>query len=256
MNTGESPPGEGAVDFRFYGVLNDFLPPDRRQRPVRYDFSGAPAVKDAIEAIGVPHPEVDLIVTGGRSVGFDHRLSPGERIAVYPAFIALDLPPRKRLQPPPPERFSFILDVHLGKPARWLRMLGFDCLYRNDYPDEEIIRIALREDRIILTRDQGLLKNSLVRRGCWIRAREPEEQVREVLRRFDLREEIDPFSRCISCNGPLEDVPRERVIDRLPPRTRKEHDRFRICAACRKIYWPGSHHRAMQARIARLTDSQ
>ncbi len=260
MNTGERPEtapvgvGEGSADFRFYGNLNDFLPPELRQRTVRYDFSGTPAVKDAIEAIGVPHPEVDLIVASGRSVGFEHRLSPGERIAVYPAFTALDLAPLKRLQPPPPERSAFILDVHLGKPARWLRMLGFDSLYRNDYPDEEIIRVALREERIILTRDQGLLKNSLVRRGCWVRAQNPEDQVREVLERFGLRDKSRPFSRCLTCNGLLEDVPREEVLDRLPPRTREEHHLFRLCTACGKVYWSGSHHRAMEARIARLLD--
>ncbi|KQC14783.1 MAG: hypothetical protein APR56_03120 [Methanosaeta sp. SDB] len=240
--------------FRFYGGLNDFLPPDLRQRSVRYDFSGTPAVKDSIEALGVPHPEVDLIVASGRTVGFDHRLSPGERIAVYPPFVNLDLSPLHHLQSPPPSSPSFILDVHLGKPARWLRMLGFDCLYRNDYEDIEIVRTALREDRIILTRDQGLLKHSLVRRGYWIRARAPEEQVREVLQRFKLGEKINPFSRCISCNGLLKDVSREEVLARLPPRTREEHHRFRICTACGKVYWPGSHHRAMQARLARLTD--
>ena len=242
------------AEIRFYADLNDFLAPGLRRRPVRYDFSGNPAVKDAIEALGVPHPEVDLIVTGGESVGFDHRLSPGERIAVYPAFSCLDLSPRHRLQPPPPAHPAFILDVHLGKTARRLRMLGFDCLYRNDYADREIIRIALRDDRTILTRDLGLLKNSLVRRGRWIRAEKPEEQVREVLVRFDLRGEIRPFSRCIACNGLLEDVSREEVLDRLPPRTRKEHDRFRICRGCGKIYWPGSHHRAMKNHITGLME--
>jgi uncharacterized protein len=243
-----------SAELRFYSELNDFLSPDLRRRPVRYEFSGTPAVKDAIEALGIPHPEVDLIVTGGESVGFDHRLSPGERIAVYPAFSSLDLAPLLRLRPAPPERPAFILDVHLGKPARWLRMLGFDCLYRNDYYDREIIRIALREDRTILTRDRGLLKNSAVRRGYWVRGEEPEAQVREVLKKFDLADRTRPFSRCLSCNGLLAAVPRERVLDRLPPRTRKEHHRFRICSACGKIYWSGSHHRAMEERIARLLD--
>ncbi len=256
MNTGERSEGEGSADFRFYGSLNDFLPPDRRQRSILYYFSGTPAVKDAIEALGVPHPEVDLIVTGGRSVEFGHRLSPGERLAVYPFFTAFDISGLRRLQPPPPERPDFILDVHLGKPARWLRMLGFDSLYRNDYSDREIIKIALREDRIILTRDRGLLKNSLVRRGYWIRSREPREQVREALERFDLRGKIRPFSRCLSCNGLLEKVSREDILDRLPPRTRKEHHRFRACPGCGKIFWPGSHHRAMRSRIARLLDLQ
>ncbi len=242
----------GIARFRFYGSLNDFLPPDRRRRPVVYDFSGNPAVKDAIEALGVPHPEVDLIVTGGRSVGFDHRITPGERLAVSPAFASLDLAGLRRLQPPPARRPEFVLDVHLGKLARDLRMLGFDCLYRNDYADREIIRISLRDDRTILTRDRGLLKNSLVRRGRWIRSEQPEDQVREVLEWFDLRRKVSPFSRCMACNGSLEDVSREEVLDRLPPRTRKEHDRFRICRGCGKVYWPGSHHRAMTGLISSL----
>ncbi|MDP8236592.1 MAG: Mut7-C RNAse domain-containing protein [Candidatus Erginobacter occultus] len=241
-----------AARFRFYGSLNDFLPPDRRQRTVRYDFAGRPAVKDSMEALGVPHPEVALIAVGKNPVGFDHRISPGERIAVYPSFRGLKVGPEILLQPPPLIEPAFILDVHLGKLARRLRMLGFDCLYRNDYDDREIIRIARREDRTILTRDRGLLKNSAVRRGYWLRAQTPAVQLREVVERFNLKGRFRPFRRCMVCNGLLEEVSRQEVLDRLPPRTRKEHNQFKRCTGCGKIYWPGSHHRAMQERIARL----
>lgn len=238
--------------FRFYGILNDFLPPDRRQCSLRYDFSGTPAVKDAVEALGIPHPEIDRILVSGVPAGFDHRLCPGDRVAVYPAFRSLDLGSLHRLQPGPPKRWAFILDVHLGKLARRLRLLGLDTLYRNDYADREIVRIALLEDRVILTRDRGLLKNSPVRRGLFIRSQEVGEQVGEVLERFDLIGEISPFTRCLVCNGRLETVSRERVLDRLPPRVRREQSRFKICPDCDRVYWPGSHHRALEAWLARL----
>lgn len=241
-----------SVIFRFYGNLNDFLPLDRRQRAVCYEFSGTPAVKDAVEALGVPHPEIDLIVVSGVLAGFDHRLCPGDRVAVYPAFRNLDLGSVPRLQPGPPRRWAFILDVHLGKLARRLRLLGLDTLYRNDYADREIVRIALLEDRVILTRDRGLLKHSVVRRGLFIRSQEVGEQIGEVLERFDLLGEISPFTRCLVCNGCLEKISRERGLDRLPPRVRREQSRFKICPDCGKVYWPGSHRQAMEAWLTRL----
>ncbi|MEA1928092.1 MAG: Mut7-C RNAse domain-containing protein [Candidatus Auribacterota bacterium] len=243
-----------SAEFRFYAELNDFLGPDRRQKIFAYTFNGSPSIKDAIEAIGVPHTAVDIILVNGDSVGFDHRLRPGERVSVYPIFESFDITPLIRLRAKPLRDPIFILDVHLGKLARIMRMLGFDSLYRNDYDDPEIIRIALRERRIILTRDRGILKNSMVTHGYWVRSDDAEEQAREVLARFDLFRLIKPFSRCISCNGLLEDVPKEKILDRLPPKTKMAFDKFRICTGCGKIYWPGSHYQAMSEVVTRLTE--
>ncbi len=243
-----------SAKFRFYAELNDFLDPGRRQKTFTYIFKGSPAIKDAIEAIGVPHTAVDIILVNGNSVGFDYRLRPGDRVSVYPVFESFDITPLIRLRAKPLRDPIFILDVHLGKLARIMRMLGFDTLYRNDYDDPEIVRIALREDRIILTRDRGILKNTLVTHGYWVRSEEAEEQSREVLIRFDLFRLIKPFGRCISCNGLLEEIPKENILDRLPPKTKLAFNEFRICTACKKIYWPGSHYQAMSELVIRLTE--
>lgn len=244
--------GEKTAWFRFYAELNDFLDPEKRQKEFLYRFNGSPAVKDAIEALGVPHPEVDVILANGSSVGFDYLLQVSDRVSVYPVFESLDISPLIRLRERPLRKTAFILDVHLGKLARLFRMLGFDTLYRNDYDDPEIIRVALKKRRIILTRDRGLLKNSLVTHGYWIRAQEPMEQAREVLERFDLFSQIRPFKRCLACNGEIKKVPKEKVLDRLPPKTKTSYDDFRICSGCGKIYWQGSHYRAMMNVIDRL----
>jgi uncharacterized protein len=241
-----------SAEFRFYAELNDFLDPSCRQKTFPYVFNGSPSIKDAVEAIGVPHTGVDVILINGDSVGFDYRLQPGDRVAVYPVFESFDVTPLIRLRAEPLRDPTFILDVHLGKLARRLRMLGFDSLYRNDYDDPEIIHIALREERIILTRDRGILKNSLVTHGYWVRSEEAEEQVREVLARFDLFRLINPFSRCSACNGSLEDVPKEEILDQLPPKTKAAFNDFRRCSNCGKIYWPGSHYQAMSEMIKRL----
>lgn len=241
-----------SAEFRFYAELNDFLDPARRQKTFTYAFNGSPSIKDAIEAIGVPHTAIDVLLVNGNSVGFDHWLRPADRVAVYPVFESFDVTPIIRLRAEPLRKPAFIVDVHLGKLARRLRMLGFDTLYRNDYDDPEIIGIALREDRIILTRDRGILKNSLVTHGYWVRAQEAEEQTREVLARFDLFRRINPFGRCISCNGLLEDVPKEKVLDRLPAKTKTAFSKFRRCTCCGKIYWEGSHYQAMNEMILEI----
>lgn len=239
------------AEFRFYEELNDFLPPEKRKRSFRYSFRGTPSVKDAIEALGVPHTEVDLILVNGESVGFDYLLKGGERVAVYPAFESLDISSLTRLRPQPLRRPRFVLDVHLGKLARLLRMLGFDTLYRNDYSDPEIIYISLREKRIILTRDRALLKHRAITHGYWVRSTHPREQLQEVLHRFDLFSRIRPFHRCMVCNGLIEEVSKSEVLDQLEPKTRRYYDEFYRCTGCGKIYWKGSHYTGMVEYIGK-----
>ncbi len=240
------------AQFRFYAQLNDFMPLHRRQRDVTYAFQGAPPVKDAIEALGVPHTEVDLIVSQGHAVGFDHRLRPGVRIAVYPAFEHLDLHGLPRLRPPPAGHAAFVLDVHLGKLARLLRMLGLDARYRNDYEDRELVAIAEREARTVLTRDRDLLKRGALTRGYWVRATAPIAQAREVVRRFALHEQVRPFTRCVRCNGMLSPVAFEVVRDRVPPRTAAWCDAYWCCEACGHVYWHGTHLERMRRTVARI----
>ncbi len=235
--------------FRFYAELNDFLPKENRQKDFVYRFWGTPAVKDAIEALGIPHPEIDLILVNNQSVDFNYRLQAGDRVAVYPVFELLNISSVNRLHPKPLRKPRFILDVNLGKLARNLRLLGFDSLYENTFPDEEIIDIALREQRIILTRDIGLLKNGRVARGYWVRSTQPDEQIKEVLQKFDLTDRIQPFTRCLTCNGILEKVAKETVEINLPPKVKMNFNEFYRCKSCAKIYWRGTHFNRMEKMI-------
>jgi uncharacterized protein with PIN domain len=239
------------AEFRFYEELNDFLKASRQKKSFRVAFNGRPTVRAVIHTLGVPHPEIDLILVNGQSVGFDQRLGHGDRVAVYPMFEAFDITPLVRLRPRPLRRTAFILDVHLGTLARGLRLLGFDVSYRNDYDDPEIIRRAVREHRIILTRDRRLLQDRAVRHGYWVRSRHLEGQMGEVLARFDLRRQINAFSRCTVCNGRLTAAPRETLFDRLPPKTRRHYDEFWVCRECKRIYWKGAHHQHLMRRVRR-----
>ncbi|MEE9270168.1 MAG: Mut7-C RNAse domain-containing protein [Candidatus Krumholzibacteria bacterium] len=243
---------DNVARFRFYAELNDFIPAGRRQKEFTYLFSGHPSVKDAVEAIGVPHPEVDLILVNDASVGFDYHLQSGDRVAVYPVFESMDISPVIHLRPVPLRKPAFLVAGHLGKLARLLRMLGFDSLCREDLDDAQLIRTALDERRIILTRDRGLLKTGAVTHGYCIRADDPREQVREVLVRFDLFSQVKPFHRCMVCNGVIADVEKEAIADELPEKTKLYYNEFHRCHDCGRIYWKGSHYHKMQDTIHQL----
>lgn len=217
---------------------------------VLHHFRDNPAVKDAIEACGIPHTEVDIILVGGRSVDFGHPLQDGDQVSVYPFGYSPDIRPLLHLCRSLTGESRFILDVHLGKLARRLRMLGFDCCYSNDCDDPELIRLALDEQRTILTRDRGILKQAKILHGLLIRSGLPDDQVREVLQRYHLAGQIRPFQRCPSCNGQLQSVAKETIRHRLLPRTARYYEEFHQCCDCRKLYWQGTHYR----RIARWID--
>ena len=240
------------ASFRFYEELNFFLPPERRKRDFEYEFKGSPSIKDAIEAIGVPHTEVELILVNGVSVGFDYQMQQQDRVSVYPVFESIDVSPIIKLREKPLRNLTFICDVHLGKLATILRLLGFDTLYRNDFDDEEIIDIAVKEHRIILTCDRGILKHSIVTHGYCLRSREAMSQVKEVLRRFDLCGSAAPFTRCTVCNGKIANVEKKDILEKLPPRAAKRYETFRRCTGCKRIYWQGSHYKKITAKIENL----
>lgn len=238
--------------FRFYEELNDFLPPEHRKQTITYEFTGHPGIKDPIEAIGIPHTEIELIMVNGESVGFDYQLRHKDRIAVYPVFESMDVTPLVRLRDKPLRRSAFVVDVNLGKLARYLRQCGFDALYSNQSHDRDIVDISLRDHRIILTRDRRLLYHRTITHGYWVRSIEPEAQLKEVISRFDLRGQVHPLHRCIECNGSIKAVPPEQVIDLLEPLTRKYYREFYVCQGCGRIYWKGSHYHHMLRRLSRL----
>jgi len=242
--------------FRFYEELNDFLPQFRRKKPVEYAFNGNPSIKDAIEAQGIPHTEVDLLVVNGKSVDFNYQLREGDRVAVYPTFESIDISPIVKLRDEPLRKTRFVLDVHLGKLARILRMLGFDTLYRNDYEDEQIIEIALSQKRIILTRDRRMLFNRVITHAHFLHSTHASRQAQEVLDRFDLYGQIALFRRCPLCNGLVEAVEKEKILARLQPLTIKYYNEFFQCLQCQQVYWRGSHYGKILHSVKQITDSR
>ena len=235
--------------FRFYDGLNDFLPRERRGRDITTPCAREATVKHMVEALGVPHTEVELLLVNGESSGFERLLADGDRVAAYPAFGELDVRSLQRLRSWPAGRLRFVADAHLGGLARLLRMAGFDTLYDNGYHDDDIERIAREEARVLLTRDRELLKRRTVELGCYIHALDPPEQLRELFARLQLGGEVRAFTLCLHCNLPLRPVDKAEVLDRLPPRVRDTHAEFTTCEACSRVYWKGSHHARMCALL-------
>ena len=243
------------ANFCFHAELNFFLPPSKRHVEFTHLFEERASIKDMIESLGVPHPEVDLIRVNGESVEFSYIVRDGDRINVYPISVTHEVTPTVSVRPPYLSCYRFVLDIHLGKLANSLRMLGFDTLYRNDYADEELAKISASQERILLTRDKGLLMRSLVTYRYYVRETNPERQVVEVLRRFDLFKLVQPFQRCIRCNGLLEAVAKETILDQLPQNTQLSINEFHRCGECSQIYWKGAHYERMQQFIERMLSS-
>lgn len=238
--------------YRFYEELNDFLAPSRRRHEFEYESARAATVKNAIEALGVPHTEVELIVVNGRSVDFSCIVRDGDRIAVYPVFEALDVRPLLRVRPEPLRRLCFVADAHLGGLARMLRMLGFDTLYSNQYHDDEIRDIAARDARVVLTRDRELLKCRDITHGCYVHSLRPMDQWKEVVARLQLERDAKPFTLCLHCNEALQEIDKAAVLERLPENVAKYYERFCTCPRCKRIYWEGSHWKRMRSWLDEL----
>lgn len=230
------------AEFRFYEELNDFLAPQRRKNVFPIEIDRGRSVKDAIESAGVPHTEVDLILVDGVSVAFEHVLHGGERVSVYPVFERLDIAPVVRLRPSPLRETRFVLDTHLGRLARHLRLAGFDSLWENDYRDEEIVALSLAQKRVILTRDKGILMRRAVQHGHFVHETESEKQLCEVVRAFQLERTPAPFSRCRLCNAALREVAKDSVRGRVPEAVWKRLDAFTECPQCGRIFWRGTHY--------------
>lgn len=228
------------AEFLFHGRLNDFLRADRRQGSIRVEFRGRQSVKHLAESLGVPHPEVGQVKINGEPATLNTITQDGDRVQLHPVPDGY------------PEEPRFLLDNHLGRLAAYLRMLGFDCLYQNDFSDEELAQLLQQEERILLSRDRRLLMRKVVTHGYCPRSLDPLEQLTEVVGRFALAGRIAPFHRCLRCNHPLATVSKEQVLDRLEPLTKQYFDAFKICPACKQIYWKGSHFERMQEIIQTL----
>jgi len=241
------------INIRFYEELNDFLPMAQRKRAFDCHLRQASSIKDLIESLGVPHTEVDLILVNSESVDFNYLIRDGDRISVYPVFESLDITPVVHLRPKPLRETRFVLDVHLGRLAAYLRMLGFDTLYRNDFVDSVLADISVNEHRILLSCDKQLLMRKQITHAYYVREREPQKQILEVLCRFSLFGQLKPFSRCMHCNGDLHAVEKQSIESHLMPRTREYYEEFWQCNNCGKVYWKGSHYQRMQKHISKIS---
>jgi uncharacterized protein with PIN domain len=238
--------------FRFFAELNDLLPIERRQKMIVYRLKGPVAVKHPIEAFGVPHTEVNLILVNGAPVGFSYLVAEEDRIDVYPSGSGIDLETPRRLRPELPSPPRFVVDGHLGQLTAYLRLFGFDALYQNDFHDEELAQIAFDDQRVLLTRDVRLLMRKNIIHGYWLRSKIPKEQIKEVLRRFRLRSNVFPWHRCLRCNGRLRKIAKHEIEDRLEPLTKKYFHEFHICQNCDQIYWKGSHYSSLRQFIEEI----
>ena len=227
--------------IRFYEELNDFLPLWKRKIPYPVHFREKPAVKSIIESEGVPHAEVDLVLVNGKAVSLSEKIGPGDLISVYPEFESFDISSVKPSTIKPLRESKFLLDTHLGKLCRYMRMMGFDSWYDNRLTGAEIIRIAILEKRTILTRDRHLLMRKTVQRGYWIRGEMVYDQAWDVIRRFDLEKSLKLFSICTRCNGKLQPVEKGTVLELYPGYEFYPGTFFYRCEGCFHIYWNGSH---------------
>jgi hypothetical protein len=239
-----------AARFRFYEELNDFLAPERRKREFEYRCARAATVKNAVEALGVPHTEVELILANGESVGLSYLVRGGDRISVYPKFECFDVGPLLRVREQPLRELRFVADAHLGGLARLLRMLGFDTCYSNTLSDERIRALAHVEGRVVLTRDRELLKCRAITHGCYVHALRPREQLREIVDRLQLGAAAKPLTLCLHCNLPLLPIAKTVIEERLPPLVRERYQQFRWCEGCDRVFWGGSHWERMQALLS------
>jgi len=235
--------------FRFYEELNDFLAPRHRWHDFDRSCARAATVRHEIEALGVPHTEVELVLVNGESVGFEWIIRDGDRIAVYPKFETFDVSPLLRVREAPLRTPRFVADAHLGGLARLLRLTGFDTVYDNAIHDDDVERLCVEEERIVLTRDRELLERRTITHGCYVRSLRPEPQLREIFARLDLARLARPFSLCLSCNVPLHPVEKTRVEAQLPPSVHARHERFSCCDACGRVFREGTHRRRLRGIV-------
>lgn len=232
--------------FRFYAQLDRFLPGDRRGLAFDISCAERSTIKHMIEALGVPHTEVALVIANDTPAGLGRIIAEGDRIALYPKFETLDVSAISVTAPRPPGAPRFVADSHLGALARLLRMAGFDTLYDNHYADAAIVELAHVEQRILLTRDRELLKRRAVAHGCFVHTLKPAAQLRELYERFDLAAAAQPFTLCMDCNLPLRGIPKQQVRERVPARVQARHELFFTCEQCERVFWEGTHWRAMR----------
>lgn len=240
------------VRFRFYEELIDYLPQESGKGWVESFAESGTSVGEQIRSYGIPLDEVDLILVNQQSESFNYILQDGDRISVYPVFETFDISEVSKLREKPLRDPSFVCDVHLGRLCKYLRMLGFDTSYSNDYTQEQILGISKSERRIILSRSLQRIRNKELTHAYWVRSADPPEQLKDLVYGLDLLKWTNPLTRCLNCNNLLESIEKEKVIDRLEERTAKYYTEFFRCSVCDQIYWKGSHYESMMEFIHQI----
>jgi uncharacterized protein with PIN domain len=223
-----------------HGSANDLLPPGRRQHEFTISFELPAGVRDLIQATGIPHVELESVVRNGRPIDYTDRVDDGDQLLLFSKY------PLSH----PPESAAFILDVHLGRLAHYLRLFGIDTAHDPHTEDAELARRSVGENRILLTRDRHLLMRAELKWGSYVRSTDAREQIREVIGRFALRRLVRPLTRCLECNGVLEPADRLEARGRIPEGVWQRHQDLSRCASCNRTYWKGSHY----SRMLRLVD--
>jgi len=240
------------ITLSFVGELNDFISKRDKHTPIYHSSSHPTSIKDVIESLGIPHPEVDIIIVNNHSVDFSYQVRNGDEIYIYPYSTHPQSSAFIHLAPQNQDIPTFVVDTHLGKLASYLRMLGFDTIYQNYYSDQRLAEISSFENRTLLSRDLGLLKRKVVMRGYYLRSMIPRNQLIEIINRYQLVNKIKPFRLCIRCNGGIKPIHKSRIEMQLQEKTRQYYDEFQICEDCSQIYWEGSHYYDMQKFIRQI----
>jgi uncharacterized protein with PIN domain len=209
-------------------------------------------VKVILDRIGIPPSVIDLILVNSNSVNLLHQLEENDLVSLYPVIETLNISSISKLREYPLRRARFVLDVHLGKLANHLRMLGFDTLYQNNFTDEILLSLSINECRILLSKDKSLLRNETLTHAYYIKGNNPQHQLEEILERFDLYELATPFTRCIECNSLLQYVDKKTILSRIPSKVKEWCDEYLLCVSCDRIYWKGSHYQHMNTFIQKV----
>jgi hypothetical protein len=245
--------------LEFHGDVPDLLNRvPEKNNTIIYPLSRRASIKDILESLGVPHTEVGKIILNGVEQRFEKIAENGEHFEIHPLSPALPPTEATILRPNPLKTCCiFLVDINVGRLAGLLRMAGFDAeSVDKESTSRTIVEKAIREGRILLTRNKDLLKHRELVYARLVRNQDPDLQLREIINLYSLENLLQPFTRCISCNGLLADVKKEDIIDRLLPLTKKYFNRFRICTACNKIYWHGSHHEKMKEKLELIVDKK
>jgi hypothetical protein len=233
------------VHVRFFEELNQYLSIDQRKKWIDISTGEGTTLQNLLNTLKIPISEVELIIVNGHSQRLDYVLQSGDRLAVYPKFESFDIHEHVQFREHPLRNPKFLCDNHLGKLCKYLRMIGFDCLFEQLSGHPHLITQSNKENRIILSRDQKRNQYPAITHFILITSSHPSDQVKQVIRQLSLENFISPLSRCLRCNTPLVTVPKKQILHKLEPETARDFHEFFQCTQCQRIYWKGSHYENM-----------